>query len=260
MRKCCSWKKLDTTGTQPSPRQFHSAVVYGSCMYIYGGKCSKNGLRFNELFEFHCQYRHWRQIKPSNNFILKPIYGHSAVVYKDLMIIYGGFDGLDYVGTLLKFYFPNCEWSEINAFGDKPAPRCKHVAVVHEDYMYVHGGDDGRVSGDFFSFHIPTNTWKRININNFRKWRHDGFVCRNYLYLYIIDDMTVQIDLLTKKVVKTKKTQFHPPNECPRGVLVNNYYYLYQQGFERSSLQILNLTTLEWDTRYFTGECIPTSG
>jgi hypothetical protein len=38
------WIKVETTGTIPSPRQGHSAVLYGSEMWIYGGSSNEGYL------------------------------------------------------------------------------------------------------------------------------------------------------------------------------------------------------------------------
>lgn len=48
-----SWTSIETTGTIPSARQGHSAVLYGSTMWVYGGSSSEGYL--NDLYSLNLE-------------------------------------------------------------------------------------------------------------------------------------------------------------------------------------------------------------
>jgi hypothetical protein len=48
-----SWIPIKTTGSVPTPRQGHSAVLYGSTMWIYGGSSSDGYL--NDLYSLNLE-------------------------------------------------------------------------------------------------------------------------------------------------------------------------------------------------------------
>lgn len=63
-----SWGRAFTIGIPPAPRYNHSAVVYDSSMFVFGGytgdihlRCSNN--RKNDLFEYRFQTGQWIEWK-----------------------------------------------------------------------------------------------------------------------------------------------------------------------------------------------------
>ncbi len=47
------WQHIQTSGSTPSPRQGHSAIMYGSNMWIYGG--SSNDGFFNDFYSLNLE-------------------------------------------------------------------------------------------------------------------------------------------------------------------------------------------------------------
>ncbi|TRY84827.1 hypothetical protein DNTS_002274 [Danionella cerebrum] len=80
------WYQLCNAKTGPGPRHCHSAIAHGESMYLYGGL---QGLREQkDLWHWNCTSQTWSCIKfhsgPSQ------LVGHSAVLFKDSMLIIGG--------------------------------------------------------------------------------------------------------------------------------------------------------------------------
>lgn len=81
--------------------------------------------------------------------------GHTAVLYRDSMIVFGGEDEK---GTLHNdvhaFSLDKSAWSKLSTTGDAPSGRTGHSAVVHGSSMYVFGGatdnKSSALSGDLF--------------------------------------------------------------------------------------------------------------
>ena len=63
-------------------------VEYKNCLYIYGGKNLNRS--FNELWECNLSTLKFKQLSENINIKLQNRSGHSAIVYKDYMLIFGG--------------------------------------------------------------------------------------------------------------------------------------------------------------------------
>ena len=95
-----------TTGIKPSPRDKHSSVLWGKKIVIFGGfgpateaeedsedeDESINFTWFNDVFLFDTESNAWDA--PNISLIGGPVprAAHSATIYKDSMIIFGGKD------------------------------------------------------------------------------------------------------------------------------------------------------------------------
>jgi amphiphysin len=104
------WEKLMTTGIKPSPRDKHSAVLWGKKVVIFGGFGPATGAGefsedsedeedqsikftwFNDVYVFDTDSNSWEA--PNISLIGGPVprAAHSATIYKDSMIIFGGKD------------------------------------------------------------------------------------------------------------------------------------------------------------------------
>ncbi|KAF6002350.1 Leucine-zipper-like transcriptional regulator 1 [Cyanidiococcus yangmingshanensis] len=100
---------------------------------------------------------------------------HSAIVYRHVMVVFGGYDGRRKVNTIAVVDLHSGRWfcprplHETHASGrpgvDYPHRRCKHSAVVHCNKMYVFGGFQYRNKvnygcSDLFVLDLNTWTWQ----------------------------------------------------------------------------------------------------
>ena len=87
-----TFKTVSTSGTSPSPRQGHSATLYGDKMFIFGG-VNRAG-RLNDLFSFDFPTLSWT--KEDYAGVIPPISNHSALLTsKKKIMIFGGYS-VDY--------------------------------------------------------------------------------------------------------------------------------------------------------------------
>ncbi|XP_017679027.1 PREDICTED: host cell factor 2-like isoform X2 [Lepidothrix coronata] len=97
----------------PANRKGHSAVVYHSSMYIFGGYFGIKGIS-QEFWTFHFDTGKWLCVSsPSHNTGPGPRHGHSAVVYRTGMYLFGGLMGLSEQKDLWKWDFVSSSWSNI---------------------------------------------------------------------------------------------------------------------------------------------------
>lgn len=83
----------------------------------------------------------WASV-PVEGFIPPSRDGHSAVVWKDSMLIFGGFeeDNQRFSQEVFMFDFLTKKWKEIKTEGIPPSHRDFHAACMLGDRMYVFGG------------------------------------------------------------------------------------------------------------------------
>lgn len=176
-----TWRLVDNaTGSPPTPRDRHTSVVYRNCLYIFGG--FDGHARTNDLYQFDIETCHWTQILPSTleSTIPTPRHSHSAVVYNDNMIVYGGYDG-GYRSDLHKYSFSTNTWTRVDPSGRSPRPRYRATCVVHRDQCYLHGGHDGtRHLMDTHVYDILKNSWKQVEANGTPPVHRDSHVSMIY--------------------------------------------------------------------------------
>lgn len=103
------WSLIEPQGNAPapSPRDSHSAVVYGDSMYLFGGS---TGAARNDLYEFRFDTRQWREVRPSAQGVHSgtpivpcPRFCHTGVVYSSALFVFGGYDGQNRLNDFWQF-------------------------------------------------------------------------------------------------------------------------------------------------------------
>lgn len=145
------FKELKTTG-KARERYHHTAVVYGRCMYIFGGRSDNEAL--DDLLEYHFDARSWTVIATTGTPPSKR-WGHSACVLGDKMFVFGGCDGQSCFGDLHEYDFGTRRWSLVDV-PHCPSPRYFHMMIVSADRMYILGGKDlwGRCYDEVHEFRL----------------------------------------------------------------------------------------------------------
>lgn len=91
--KLAEWTQVRVTGTPPSPRGGHTAVVHGSTMYAFGGKSGRSP--FNDLHSFAFDRGCW-ELVPAGSSAPAPRCAHTCVVHGSSLFVFGGYDGRRY--------------------------------------------------------------------------------------------------------------------------------------------------------------------
>lgn len=175
-------------GEPPSPRDRHSAVVYKNEFYVFGG--FDGHARVNDLYKYDIEDNTWSRIIPStiSTTIPTPRHSHSAVVYKDSMYIFGGYDG-SYSCNLYEYNFVNNAWSLVNTVGRIPRARYRASCVMYNDKMIIHAGHDGtRHLSDTHMLDMTTQCWTSLTSvrgkTPFPRDSQIGFLHDNAMYIF----------------------------------------------------------------------------
>jgi protein phosphatase len=142
------WKKLDTTGTVPSPRAAHAAcAIEASQVVVYGGASGGGCFASDDLMllDLKDSIGVWNTIKVIGE-TPKKRYGHTMVFCKPFIIIFGG--NISTV-TVNDCWALNVEktpiaWQKVEPAGPGPHPRVYHAAICSRAMggrsMVVFGG------------------------------------------------------------------------------------------------------------------------
>jgi len=119
----------------PQGRLCHSGVVHDDKMYVYGGHITQPSSEFfhdvkQDMYEYSFGTREWA-IVPGT--IAPKRTEHSAVVWKDSMIIFGGYSGVGYENSVFSYNYRTREWTLLDAKGEIPTARSAHTAVLYND-------------------------------------------------------------------------------------------------------------------------------
>lgn len=146
-------------------RHFHSAVVVGDAMYIFGGK--SNGY-LNDLLRFDLRALTWSAPEQTGS-VPSRRYGHSCVFYDGALWVFGGYDDLGYVSDeLFAWHIASGQWRRVTYAPVPPElrlARYQHAACVQGDAMWVFGGRAEQREyfvGDLLHLSFATLSWARV--------------------------------------------------------------------------------------------------
>ncbi|KAK0089840.1 hypothetical protein PV325_005147 [Microctonus aethiopoides] len=156
------WEELHPSGDRPSALQEHSAVAYKDCLYVFGGELGFSAGTETPLWIYNVKTNCWRKIRAQKGCAVpRGRRGHTALVHRGQMIIYGGYQDLRGSSPeLWAFHFETESWHLLSTSEAGPPPRHKHSAVLHCDSMYIYGGmTDLQERNDCWKWDVKSTTW-----------------------------------------------------------------------------------------------------
>ncbi|XP_060614823.2 F-box only protein 42 [Anolis sagrei] len=163
-------------GTPITQRFSHSACYYDAnqSMYVFGG-CTQSSCNaaFNDLWRLDLNSKEWIRPLASGSYP-SPKAGATLVVYKDLLVLFGGWTRpspyplhqperfFDEIHT----YSPSKNWWNCVVTTHGPPPMAGHSACVVRDKMVVFGGSLGsrQMSNDVWVLDLELWAWSKPNI------------------------------------------------------------------------------------------------
>ncbi|KAL8183127.1 UNVERIFIED_CONTAM: hypothetical protein K2H54_018397 [Gekko kuhli] len=130
-------------GGSPGPRHGHAAVVYSKGMYLFGGLMGLSEQK--DFWKWDFIAANWSSIRKSQG--PPKVVGHSAVIFQDSMLVFGG--GISNTtpnGTLWKYHFPSEMWKKVASPKDgNPSSKAYHC-LLGLGYDFQEVADSSSVS------------------------------------------------------------------------------------------------------------------
>ncbi|EGC34241.1 hypothetical protein DICPUDRAFT_80019 [Dictyostelium purpureum] len=190
----------------------------------------------------------WRMflIKLNTNGKITPRVCHSAIVYNNLMYVYGGHlpDSHTFIkdvkSDLNTFDFKSRKWDTIETSGEKLPEKTEHSAVVYKNSMYIFGGYSG-VTGNYsdttiLKLNLDTLEGESINGTGQKpmgRSAHSAVVYDCYMYIFGGWDGTESNNTFYRLNLDTHIWEIVPakgnPPPCIRShsaVVHNNHLYI----------------------------------
>ena len=150
------WRRLEGS-KKPGRRAYHSVVVYDERMWIFGG-LSGNSYRsdaWSLAIEEGKKTLDWREAD-AVGLKVRGREGHAAAVFESNMVVFGGYDGVDFDDSLICLNLETKIWWRPKESGSRPAARAGHSLVaspVKEDdarrFFIMGGYDENGCLGNF---------------------------------------------------------------------------------------------------------------
>lgn len=106
----------------------------------------------------------WHSIKQKDS--PSSLKNHSCIIYNNMMLFFGGYDGMNNTNNLYSYHLKYHKWNLITTQGDIPKGRNGHTATLNEsNKMYIIGGWLGSgvlASDDVYELDLKNYSWQRI--------------------------------------------------------------------------------------------------
>ena len=88
-------------------------------------------------------------------------YSHTAIVYNDKMIVFGGYNGSDRLNTTYEYDITNDTWTQLSSGA---IAMSNSVSVIYNGKMIVFGGYNGsEVNNDTWEYDITNDAWTQLS-------------------------------------------------------------------------------------------------
>uniref|UniRef100_A0A8C1YJ72 Kelch domain containing 3 n=1 Tax=Cyprinus carpio TaxID=7962 RepID=A0A8C1YJ72_CYPCA len=142
------WSLVSARGTPARWRDFHSATIIGTKMFVFGGRAdrfgpfhSNNEIYCNKIKIFDTETNCWLNT-PSTQLLPEGRRSHSAFAYNGELYIFGGYNArLDrHFNDLWKFNPEAFSWKKVEPKGKGPCPRRRQCCCMVGDHIILFGG------------------------------------------------------------------------------------------------------------------------
>eukprot|EP00349_Pseudokeronopsis_sp_Brazil_P011736 CAMPEP_0202978888 /NCGR_PEP_ID=MMETSP1396-20130829/85186_1 /ASSEMBLY_ACC=CAM_ASM_000872 /TAXON_ID= /ORGANISM="Pseudokeronopsis sp., Strain Brazil" /LENGTH=156 /DNA_ID=CAMNT_0049718061 /DNA_START=601 /DNA_END=1068 /DNA_ORIENTATION=+ len=137
---------------------------------------------------------------------------HTAVIYENSMVIFGGFEySGERVNEIFRYFFSENKWEKVMVMGGElPSPRAGHSAVMIGDSMLIFAGKDNgdQRLNDLWEFSFNTYEWTYLACEEppLQRSGHSAAVYRDYMVVFGgIYEVTKELNDLHLFDTRTKK-------------------------------------------------------
>ncbi|XP_055745607.1 kelch domain-containing protein 3-like [Salvelinus fontinalis] len=143
-----AWSLINARGTPARWRDFHSATIVGTKMFVFGGRAdrfgpfhSNNEIYCNKIKVFDTETNSWLNTA-TTQLLPEGRRSHSAFSYNGELYIFGGYNArLDrHFNDLWRFNPETFSWKKVEPQGKGPCPRRRQCCCMVGDRIILFGG------------------------------------------------------------------------------------------------------------------------
>jgi hypothetical protein len=197
------WTNMGVASDHPSARHsFAMAFISETYKIILFGGTSLSGLD-NETWMYDLTNNTWLRLKPLNSPSAREYHELEPVYNDDKVVLFGGFDGTDYLDDTWVYDLSDNEWVKMIPT-EKPSPRKGHemATIYGSDEMVFFGGNESGLFtvDDTWTYDVGSDEWIEKNPTGDKPLprRGHGMGCvydTDFVLLFGPDDQTWIYDL-----------------------------------------------------------------
>jgi len=181
------WQEIRAGGRPPPARSGAQAVVWSGAVWFFGGYTKKDGDYFNDVYKYDIATSMWGSVHTLGEAPTKRT-DHSVVLFRDSLLVFGGFDGHNRFNDLRELHLKDKRWSQVSVRSQQPRNRFGHTAVIYAHSMYIFGGWDGHDTlQELFEYNISSNMWIQLPLRGTApraRYRHTAVVCGDAMFTF----------------------------------------------------------------------------
>jgi len=182
------WQEIKSNGRPPPARSGAQAIAWQGGVYFFGGYTKKDGDYFNDVYKYDIASRAWATVHTLGESPQRRT-DHSVCLFRDSLLVFGGFDGHNRFNDLRELHLQNLRWSQVTAsLRTVPRSRFGHTAVMYGHSMYVFGGWDGHETlQELFEYNASSNQWMQLQMRGQApraRYRHTAVVCGDGMFTF----------------------------------------------------------------------------
>ncbi|CAK9054387.1 Leucine-zipper-like transcriptional regulator 1 (LZTR-1) [Durusdinium trenchii] len=181
------WQEIRASGRAPPARSGAQAVVWNGNVWFFGGYTKKDGDYFNDVYKYEIATSMWGSVHTLGEAPSKRT-DHSVVLFRDSLLVFGGFDGHNRFNDLRELHLKDKRWSQVSVRSQVPRNRFGHTAVIYGHSMYIFGGWDGHDTlQELFEYNISSNMWIQLPMRGTApraRYRHTAVVCGDAMFTF----------------------------------------------------------------------------
>eukprot|EP00929_Paragymnodinium_shiwhaense_P013396 TRINITY_DN121257_c0_g1_i1.p1 TRINITY_DN121257_c0_g1~~TRINITY_DN121257_c0_g1_i1.p1 ORF type:complete len:780 (+),score=173.99 TRINITY_DN121257_c0_g1_i1:233-2572(+) len=182
------WQEIRSNGRPPPARSGAQAVVWNGAVWFFGGYTKKDGDYFNDVYKYDIATSTWGSVHTLGESPQKRT-DHSVVLFRDSLLVFGGFDGHNRFNDLRELHLRERRWNNIKAAtAAHPRSRFGHTAVVYGHSMFIFGGWDGHDTlQELQEYNISSNMWLHLSNRGNpprARYRHTAVVCGDAMFTF----------------------------------------------------------------------------
>ncbi|KAI9008844.1 hypothetical protein CLU79DRAFT_711460 [Phycomyces nitens] len=224
------WSSPPTSGHIPPPMRAHTSTLVEHTIgppsiYVFGG--GYNDAYYNDVYILNTETLCW--LKPATEGTIPPgRRSHSAVLWKNSIVIAGGGNGISALGDvyMLDLSRPILRWSQLEIGGPNPSPRGYAASILVKNKILFYGGTNGhKCLSDLPLLDLETKEWSSLGLvdsNAPPRMAHTATRVGPYVFFFGGYDGHAYSNMV--QVMNLATASEGPPFSCPGGPSARAYH------------------------------------